>query len=209
MVFNPLLLFCITKKFQFVGGDTVTEALPLLRSLRSMNKGVLLAYSVEVDENEATGASRTDGTTNSHLNISTTTPHHKRIVDETLHCIDVAADLEEELKSKSPSVKSKRTWVAIKMTAMLPDASALLALSSFIVQSRPPSAIPFPGSPRIEDLDVILNTPSTGHLTPSQISGLRELYSDLVRICTRARERGIKITIDAEYRYVGLFFFGS
>jgi proline dehydrogenase len=202
------LLCCITtKKFQFVGGDTVTDALPLLRSLRSTNRGILLAYSAEVDEKEATGASRTDGTHSSHLNVSTT---HKRIVDETLHCIDIAADLEEELKSKSPSIKGKRTWVAVKMTAMLPDASALLALSSFIVESRKdhrtPAAIPFPGSPRIEDLDVILKTPSIGHLTPAQVSGIRELYDDLVRICTHARERGIKIIVDAEYRYVWFNF---
>ena len=128
-------------------------------------------------------------------------------MDETLHCIDVAADLEQELKSKSPSGKDKRTWVAIKMTAMLPDASALLALSSFIVESSQKDrmirgAIPFPGSPRIEDLDVVLKTPSIGHLTPTQVSGVRELYDDLVRICTHARERGIKIIVDAEYRCV-------
>lgn len=129
-------------------------------------------------------------------------------MDETLHCIDVAADLEDELKSKSSSVKGKRTWVAVKMTALLPDASALLALSSFIVESRKDHRtsaaihVPFPGSPRIDDLDVILKTPTIGHLTPAQVSGVRELYDDLVRICTHARERGVKIIVDAEYRYV-------
>ena len=179
-----------------------------------MNKGVLVAYSVEVDEKQAMGGSGTHNNSdnNAHLNVSTTPPH-KRIVDEMLHSIDVAADLEEEFMSKSPSVKGKRTWVAIKMTALLPDARALLALSSFIVQSRkdhrtPPkyAAIPFPGSARKEDLDVILKTPSNGHLTSEQVSGIRELYDDLVRICTHARERGIKIIVDAEYRYVVLLF---
>jgi proline dehydrogenase len=131
-------------------------------------------------------------------------------VDETLHCIDVAADLEEELESKSPSVnvKGKRTWVAIKLSALLPDASALLALSSSIVESSKKvpirAATPFPGSPMIEDLDVILKTPSIeiGHLTPAQVSEVRELYDDLVMICTHARKRGVKIIVDAEYRYV-------
>lgn len=208
-VFNPLLLFCITVFFchwQFVGGDSITETLSLIRSLRSANKGVLVAYSVEVDENQATGGSS--------KNVSTTPPH-KRIVDEMLHSIDVAADLEEEFMSKSPSVRGKRTWVAIKMTALLPDAGALLALSSLIVESRKDhrtpvkyAAVPFPGSARKEDLDVILKTPpSIGHLTPAEVSGVRELYDDLVRICTRARERGIKIIIDAEYRYVVLFYY--
>jgi proline dehydrogenase len=131
-----------------------------------------------------------------------------------LHCIDVVADFEEGLISELPSVKGKRTWVAIKMTALLPDAQALVALSSSIVQSRKDprtsanhAAIPFPGSPRIEDLDVILKPPSTSHLTaltPAQISGVRELYDNLVRLCTRAQERGIKIIIDSECRYVVL-----
>ena len=223
---------------QFVGGDTATEALPLLRSLRSANKGVLLGYSVEVDKNKATGGSislLTDGTYNSlnytsrlaansdksHLNVSTLAaiPPHKRIIKEMLHAIDVVADFEEGLMSKLPSVKGRRTWVSIKMTALLPDANALLALSSSIVESRKDprtptkhSAIPFPGSARIEDLDVILKTPSTTDdhitaLTPAQISGVRELYDDLVRICTRAQERGIIIIVDAEYRYVTLSFF--
>ncbi|KAF8816681.1 FAD-linked oxidoreductase [Phlegmacium glaucopus] len=219
---------------QFVGADSATEALPLLRSLRSANKGVLFAYSVEVDENEATGASIslpcTDGThnsanhpshstgdddnnNNSHLNVSTAIPPYQRIVDEMLHCIDVAADFEEGLMSKSSdslSVKGRRTWVAIKMTALLPDAHDLIALSSSIVESRKDprtpvqnAAIPFPGSARIEDLDVILKTPPAGYsaLTPAQISGIRELYNNLRRICTRAQERGIKLIVDAEYSW--------
>ena len=129
-----------------------------------------------------------------------------------LNCIDVVADFEKDIMSDLPSVKGRRTWVAIKMTALLPDPHALLALSSSIVESqkdlRTPgkyAAIPFPGSPRIEDLDAILKPPSTGHLTtltPAQISGIRELYDNLVRICTRAQAKGIKIIIDAEYRYV-------
>ena len=209
-----------------MGADSATETLPLLRSLRSANKGVLFAYSVEVDENEATGASTHNSshhssrlageTNNTHLNVNTPTiPPYKRILDEMLHCIDVAADFEEGLAfkpSNSPSVQGRRTWVAIKMTALLPDAHALLALSSSIVASRKDprtiakeeAAIPFPGSARIEDLDIILKTPSNGHstLTPAQISGVRELYNNLVRICTRAQERGIKIIVDSEYRYL-------
>ena len=136
-------------------------------------------------------------------------PPHKRIVDEMLHSIDVVADFEEELTSELPSVKGRRTWVAIKLTALLPDAQALVALSSSIVESRKDprtpakhAAIPFPGSPRIEDLDIILKPPSTSQLTPAQISGVRELYDNMVRICTRAQERGIKVIVDAEYRYV-------
>jgi proline dehydrogenase len=35
---------------------------------------------------------------------------------------------------------------------------------------------------------------------------LKELHEDLIKICTRARERGVKVIIDAEYRYVFLFF---
>lgn len=198
---------------QFVGGDTAIGALPLLRSIRSANKGILFAYSVEVDEKKATDAHSDNSP---HLHVSRALPTHKRILDEMLHCIDVVADFEEGLMSELSSVKGRRTWVAIKMTALLPDANALHALSSSIVESRKDprtpvghAAIPFPGSARIEDLNVILKPLSTNQLTaltPAQISGVRELYDNLVKICTRAQERGIKIIIDAEYRYVALSF---
>ncbi|KIN95418.1 hypothetical protein M404DRAFT_34163 [Pisolithus tinctorius Marx 270] len=39
---------------QYVGGETVQDILPLIRRLRYENKGMLLGYSVEVDENVAT-----------------------------------------------------------------------------------------------------------------------------------------------------------
>ncbi|KAF8168453.1 FAD-linked oxidoreductase-like protein [Crassisporium funariophilum] len=193
---------------QFVGADSAAEALPLLQSLRSENKGVLFAYSVEVDENEATAD---DSVSQSHP--------HKRIVDEMLHCIDVAADFEAGLAAKQTSLSTsalgpggRRTWVAVKMTALLPDAHALIALSSHIVNSRKHtqsvksandmSAIPFPGSARIEDLDIVLKAPAAETLlTPEQITDLRGLHGDLLRICTRAKEKGVKVIVDAEYSW--------
>ncbi|KAF8972552.1 FAD-linked oxidoreductase-like protein [Flammula alnicola] len=181
---------------QFVGADTAEGAIPLLRSLRAANQGVLFAYSVEVDENEA---------------IADALPY-KRIVDEMLHCIDIAADFEASLAGKTVAdgPHGRRTWVAVKMTALLPDAHALIALSSHITASRkalPSSSreamVPFPGSAIIEDLDIILKSPSSDHspLTPSQILSIRELYADLVRICTRATEKGVKLILDAEYSW--------
>lgn len=178
-----------------------------------------MGYSVEIDENKGTGGTPDHSPSFAASNSDdsfTAIPPYKRIVDEMLHSIDVVADFEEGLMSEttdSPSVKGRRSWVAIKMTALLPDARALLAFSSSIVESRKDprtpvkhAVIPFPGSPRIEDLDVILKPSSTDRhptaLTPAQISSVRELYDNLVKICTRAQERGIKIVIDAEYRYV-------
>jgi proline dehydrogenase len=189
-------------------------------------------YSVEVKESEATGSSippspsTVDGK-----------PPHKRILDEMLHCIDVAADFEVGLEAENAkstlrgdnatsasvrrSVSGRRTWVALKMTALLPDPHALIAWSSHITASRksiPSSfieaAVPFPGMARIEDMDIILPSRSPPHppnsyfsssishpsLTPTQIQHLRDLYGDLVRICTHAREKGIKVIVDAEYR---------
>jgi proline dehydrogenase len=142
-------------------------------------------------------------------------PPYKRIADELLHSIDVVADFEEGVMTEttdSPPVKWRRTWVAIKMTALVPDARAILTLSLSIVESRKDLRTPakyavvsFPGSPRIENVDVTLKPSSTDRptaLTHAEISSVWELYDNLVNICTRAQERGIKIVIDAEYRYV-------
>ncbi|KAK0192057.1 FAD-linked oxidoreductase-like protein [Armillaria mellea] len=178
---------------QFVGGDTALQTLPLLKNLRSANKGALFAYSVEVDEHEATAAAA------SPKKVSQ--PVHKRIVNEMVHCIDVAADFEDGIVAGARA--GRRTWVAIKLSALLPDANALLHYSTALVASRPKSSIPFPGCPHASDLDVLYAPIGSikSDLTEDDIKSLRELHADLNRICKRAKERGVKIIIDAEYSW--------
>lgn len=48
----------------------------------------------------------------------------------------------------------------------------------------------------------VVTSPSNLSLSPKDISSLRELYADLERICDRAQDRGVKVIVDAEYRYV-------
>lgn len=79
--------------------------MPLLEQLRAENKGCLFAYSVEVDEEEAAG--QTHG--------KTTVPVHKRIVDEMIHSIDVAANFENQYIADKSSPEGRRTWVAVKL----------------------------------------------------------------------------------------------
>ncbi len=83
-----------------------------MKSLRSANKGALFAYSVEVDEHEATAAAASPKKV-SH-------PVHKRIVNEMVHCIDVAADFEDGIVAGATA--GRRTWVAIKLVRSLIDA---------------------------------------------------------------------------------------
>jgi proline dehydrogenase len=196
---------------QFVGGDTAQEAVPLLHTLRAANKGALFAYSVEVDEVQAMQLGE------KHKGLSP----HKRIVDEMIRCIDVAADFEDNVAG---GVTGRRTWVAVKIvshecshtlsydcnllslqTALVPDAKVLARLSSYLLATRPIKSppIPFPGCPYVTDLD-ILHKPAKGTnpLSAEDIASLRDLHADLVRICKRGQERGVKVVIDAEHRFV-------
>ncbi|KAJ3921457.1 FAD-linked oxidoreductase [Lentinula edodes] len=179
---------------QFVGGDTAQGTLPLLSSFRAANKGVLFSYSIEVDENEAT-ASNTSSKKKAQ-------PVHKRCVDEMVRSIDVAADFEDSIVGQHAR-SGRRTWVAIKLTALLPDAQSLIALSSHILATRPQHepSIPFPGCPRPTDLNVLNTNADSKFLSEKDIASLRELYSDLRRISLRAQERGVKLLIDAEYSW--------
>ncbi|RXW18987.1 hypothetical protein EST38_g6864 [Candolleomyces aberdarensis] len=245
---------------QFVGGETASAALPLLRSLRAANKGALFAYSVEVDEHEALGSSNVAKGASKPAD-----PPHKRIVQEILNCIDVAADFEDSLRGASKSLFpyhsivgaggidglsqepdsslsglspiGRRTWVAVKLTAMLPNANALINFSKCITMTRermqgarsasfepssdhqayerlhaishgrdsvPVELIPFPGSPFPSDMNFILSSTESrdgSGLTPEDIHDLRELYNDLLSICKRAQERGVKLILDAEYSW--------
>lgn len=66
-----------------------------------------------------------------------------------------------------------------------------------------PEPVAFPGKPRPSDLDVLYSKSTRNSpLTQEEAEELRELHEDLNRICTRAQERGVKVIIDAEHRFV-------
>ncbi|TCD71433.1 hypothetical protein EIP91_010139 [Steccherinum ochraceum] len=177
---------------QFVGGDTAHGTLPVLQDLRAENKGCLFAYSVEVNEAEAEG----HGKKGAEL-------VHKRIVEEMIRCIDVAADFEDSHAGERG--RGRRTWVAIKLTALLPNVSALTALSKHIVDSRSQLRVPvaFPGKPRPSDLEILdlRQPPASSSLSQQDIEDLKELREDLVRICQRGKERGVRVIVDAEHSW--------
>ncbi|KIJ21264.1 hypothetical protein PAXINDRAFT_5444 [Paxillus involutus ATCC 200175] len=187
----------------FIGSDTAHGAWPLLSRLRGENKGVLLAYSVEVDEDEAAGANHHDhptrdlGTGKSEGQLT-----HKRIVAEMIQSIDVAADFEDGIGI--PGVAGRRTWVAVKLTALVANANALRNLSLHLVRTRPElnPRVPFPGTPESSDLAVLdSHIPEGSPLTTQDMEDLKGLYDDLNRICTRAKERRVRVILDAEYSW--------
>jgi proline dehydrogenase len=218
---------------------------------------------VEVDASEALGSGDAGGSASSR-SASTGPPPHKCIVEEILRSIDVAADFEDSLRGASratapyhslitgdtspeplptPIDNSRGMWVAIKLTAMLPSAHALINFSKHITSARgemrarhresisdgseipydrllrinmgkesvQPESIPFPGSPLPLDMDIIHsleqkardNAPS---MTPQDIQDIYELYNDLIKICERAQDRGVRLLMDAEYRSVAFNF---
>ncbi|KAH0838757.1 FAD-linked oxidoreductase-like protein [Lanmaoa asiatica] len=186
---------------QFVGGETARAAFPLLSTLRKQNKGALFAYSVEVDAHEAAGATHhsSEGPSSGKLNEQ---PVHKRIIAEMIRSIDVAADFEDEFGTQE--VAGRRTWVAVKLTALLPNVDALRNLSLHLTRTRPASSppVPYPGTPESSDLAVLLTrTPEGSPLTTQDVEDLKELYHDLNRICTRAKDRSIRIILDAEHSW--------
>lgn len=182
---------------QFVGGESTEDSLPVLARLRSNNKGALFVYSAEVDEEEASGNIASDG--NQKL------APHREVVQEVLRAITTAANFEDAHVSPT-TANARRTWVAVKLTAMVPDHQSLINLSKYLVdaaQSRPHTPpVAFPGCPRKGDLDVIRSPLRTGfHLSESDVADLAELYQNLRTICVHARSRGIRLTLDAEHSW--------
>lgn len=177
---------------QFVGAETANGALPLLASLRAESKGALFAYVVEVDEKETAGQRNTERQ-----------PVHKRVVEEIIRSINTSADFEDGRDSPQNGLTGRRTWVAVKLTSMLPNTQSLINLSTHLTHTRAPLEPPvlFPGTPSPSDLSILHSSTSTGALTESDIHDLKELYNDLVQICTRAEERGVRVFIDAEHSW--------
>ncbi|KAI5994218.1 FAD-linked oxidoreductase [Pisolithus marmoratus] len=187
---------------QYVGGETVQDTLPLIQRLRYENKGTLLSYSVEVDERAATGGSGQS----SHGDVSSLEqPIYKRIVEEIIRSIDTLGDFEDRLARES-GVKACGTWIAVKLTALLPRAESLRNFSVHLVHTRPELSepVPFPGTPNSSYLSVLDGQPwryPASPLMEEDVRDLQELYTNLRRICMRAKERRIKIAIDAEYTW--------
>lgn len=177
---------------QFVGAETANGALPLLASLHAQNKGALFAYAVEVDKKEAAGQTNVERQ-----------PVHKRVVEEMIRSINASADFEDGRDAIRSGHIGRRTWVAVKLTAMLPNAQSLLNLSTYLTHTRAPLERPvlFPGTPSPSDLSILHSFTPTGALTESDIHDLKQLYNDLVQICTRAEERGVRVFIDAEHSW--------
>ncbi|KAH9060726.1 FAD-linked oxidoreductase [Lactarius vividus] len=174
---------------QFVGGNTALSCIPLIRQLRAENKGALFAYSVEADADEAASGAR-----------SLCEPVHKRIAQEMIRSINVAADFEDS-RARADESSGRRTWVAIKLSALLPNPNTLLHLSAHLSSLHATDPVLFPGCPRTDDLAVLKSNalPSSSPLTVQDLADLRELLVDLNRICIRARERNVRLIVDAEY----------
>lgn len=90
--------------FQFVGGETAEDVVPLLEELRAQNKGAIFAYSVEVDESATKGG-------------KAQTPQYRKNVEEMLHSIDVAADFEDKHSMSSRAALGRKTFVALKLVS--------------------------------------------------------------------------------------------
>ncbi|KLO17621.1 FAD-linked oxidoreductase [Schizopora paradoxa] len=185
---------------QFVGGDTAEDVLPLLTDLRNQNKGALFAYSVEVDEKEAAGVAKAGGSGSGETNSE---PSFMRNVNEMIHSIDVAADFEDGLAGRNELDIGRKTWVAVKLTALLPDTNALIKLSSILLDNRTPNKqIAFPGIPSPSDLTVLHGkSTSDSRLSEADVKDLKQLHENLIRICTRAKKRGVRIIVDAEHSW--------
>ncbi|KAH9075671.1 FAD-linked oxidoreductase [Lactarius deliciosus] len=177
---------------QFVGGSTALSCIPLIRQLRAENKGALFAYSVEADADDAASGAP-----------SLRKPVHKRIVQEMIRSINVAADFEDSRASADES-SGRRTWVAIKLSALLPNPDTLLHLSAHLSSLH---AIRLRAISWLSTVRTISRSSSrmisrlVRHLQRRIWPDLGELLVDLNRICSRARERNVRLIVDAEYSW--------
>jgi len=178
---------------QFVGGESAHETIHALRELRNEHRGAMLSHSVEVDLAEAIGATDT----------TITTPSYKRNVEESIKAIEAAGDFEDEIQARSKETRLRRTTVAIKLTAMVPSPDVLTRFSTYLLRNKPAEAQNvYPGCTHDTDL-AVLDTKSSpeGQLGLSDICVLSELRDDLIRLCTHAEQRGVRLMVDAEYTW--------
>lgn len=77
-------------------------------------------------------------------------------------------------------------------------------MSIHLTRTRPALSppVPYPGTPEPSDLAVLDGRiPKDSPLTVQDVEDLKELYDDLNSICSRAKDRSVRIILDAEHRY--------
>lgn len=167
------------------------ETFPILEKLRSQGTGTLLAYSVEVQDGDA-----------QQLPNGHSIPPHKVHIAEIVRSIDVAAEFEAQ--NLANGLAPSKTWAAIKLTALVPDAGSIERLSTYLCQTQTLSlarSIPFPHSPTSKDLAVLSAHSSPTPLTLEDVEAIKELYGDLQSICIKARGQGVTLVFDAEHTW--------
>ncbi|OCB89762.1 FAD-linked oxidoreductase [Sanghuangporus baumii] len=189
----------------FVGGETAQDMLRVLERMRTENKGAIIHFSAEVDEHASSASA--DFFSSSKKLVNT------EVIKEFTKCIDTAGDFEDSWQAKirkgetGEELGGRKTFVAMKLTALIPNANTLLNFSKHLTRTRSKSSpnVPFPGAPRPTDLDILsvdpFDLPPTCPLTKEDLESLNALKEELFKLCRRAKERGVSVCIDAEYSW--------
>lgn len=178
--------------------------------LRSKGTGTLLVYSAEVHEQ--------DGVSSSHI------PPYKENIIEVTRVIDAAAEFEGSMRhvEDAKGGGKGKTWCAVKLTALLPDAESIERLSRYLAMKEEKqtskgwgltrlfggfksSRVPYPHTPTLNGLESIIDASSKADLlsplTHEDIDSIRELHENLRGLCIRAKEKGVTVVFDSEHTW--------
>lgn len=169
---------------QFLGGETTSECIPKIRSLRKEEVGTLLGYNIEAE---------LDGSSKDAQLIREQTEH-------VLSSIDTQGQLARTFcPDATITGGDNRRWVRIKVTGLIPNPVALYHGSNAILRAREENGldkhVPYPGLPHASDWEAALNGKG---VTEADRKELQELRSVLETIARRARENNVRIVIDAK-----------
>jgi len=111
--------------------------------MRREGKGGLLAYSVEVDEEEGMGVGKVaEKAVVEELGVGVEEVWRQN-VEETIRCIDVAGSFEDRIGGE----KGRKTWVAIKLVCPLVRPCQYHILTYFFITDSSPPLRPIPHRP--------------------------------------------------------------
>lgn len=129
-------------------------------------------------------------------------PAHKVHIEEVMRLIDAAAEF--EARNAAVGLLPGKTWAAVKLTALLPDAGSVERYSRYISNTRAIEFlenIPFPYSPQPKDLHILSARSAPAPLTQEDLESIRDLYRELQAVCSRARDKGVTLVFDAEHSW--------